>query len=107
MLGRAEALVASGVNLMVLLALSDDGRPGYDANHAGKLAALGGPVFACTPDMFPDLMAAALRGKEVRARHPAGAARMDEGAGVRGTSKLYEPSEPEVRETIEDLLVRQ
>jgi hypothetical protein len=51
--------------------------------------------------MFPDLMAAALRGKEVRARHPAGAARMDEGAGVRGTS------EPEVRETIEDLLVRQ
>ena len=61
MLGRAASLVASGVNLIVLLALSDDGRPSYDANNAGKLAALGCPIFACTPDLFPDLMAAALR----------------------------------------------
>jgi hypothetical protein len=37
-------------------ALSDDGRPACDANHAGKLAALGCPVFACTPDLFPALM---------------------------------------------------
>jgi Mg-chelatase subunit ChlD len=65
MLGRAASLVASGVNLIVLLALSDDGRPGYDANHAGKLAALGCPVFACTPDQFPDLMAAALRRDDI------------------------------------------
>jgi Mg-chelatase subunit ChlD len=65
MLARAAALVASGVNLIVLLALSDDGRPGYDASHAGKLAALGCPVFACTPDLFPDLMAAALRRDDI------------------------------------------
>jgi Mg-chelatase subunit ChlD len=65
MLQRAAALVAGGVNLVVLLALSDDGRPGYDANHAGKLAALGCPVFACTPDLFPDLMAVALRRGDV------------------------------------------
>jgi hypothetical protein len=65
MLGRAASLVASGVNLIVLLALSDDGRPGYDANHAGKLAALGCPVFACTPDLFPDFMAAALRRDDI------------------------------------------
>ena len=65
MLGRAASLVASGVNLIVLLALSDDGRPAYDANHAGKLAALGCPVFACTPDLFPDLMAAALRRDDI------------------------------------------
>jgi Mg-chelatase subunit ChlD len=65
MLARAAALVASGVNLIVLLALSDDGRPGYDANHAGKLAALGCPIFACTPDLFPDLMAAALRRDDI------------------------------------------
>jgi VWA domain containing CoxE-like protein len=31
------------------------------ANHAGLLAAMGCPVFACTPDWFPDLMAVALR----------------------------------------------
>jgi hypothetical protein len=67
MLTRAAALVASGVNLIVLLALSDDGRPGYDANHAGKLAALGCPVFACTPDIFPDLMAVALRRGDIAA----------------------------------------
>jgi Mg-chelatase subunit ChlD len=68
MLARAASLVASGVNLIVLLALSDDGRPGYDANHAGKLAALGCPVFACTPDLFPDLMAAALRRDDITDR---------------------------------------
>jgi uncharacterized protein with von Willebrand factor type A (vWA) domain len=61
MLGRAAALVESGVNLIVLLALSDQGRPGYDINHARKFAALGCPVFACTPDQFPDMMAHALR----------------------------------------------
>jgi len=43
-----------------LLALADDGRPGHDSGRAQKLAALGCPVFACTPDQFPDLMAHAL-----------------------------------------------
>jgi hypothetical protein len=60
MLSRASTLVQSGVNLIVLLALSDDGRPAFDHNHAQALAALGCPVFACTPDQFPDLMAIAL-----------------------------------------------
>jgi hypothetical protein len=46
-------------------ALSDDGRPGCDDNYADKLAALGSPVFACTPDFFPDLMAAALRRDDI------------------------------------------
>ncbi|MBP0578464.1 VWA domain-containing protein [Labrys sp. LIt4] len=66
MLGRAAALVASGVNLVVLLALSDDGRPGFDANHAQKFASLGCPVFACTPDQFPDMMAHALKRSDLQ-----------------------------------------
>ena len=66
MLGRAAALVASGVNLIVLLALSDDGRAGYHAEHAQQLAALGCPVFACTPDQFPDLMANALARRDLQ-----------------------------------------
>jgi len=66
MLERAAALVGSGVNLIVLLALSDDGRPGYDTSHAQKLAALGCPVFACTPDQFPDLMAHALGRRDLQ-----------------------------------------
>jgi len=60
MLARAAALVGSGVNLIVLLALSDDGRPSFDQSHAQAFASLGCPVFACTPDLFPDLMATAL-----------------------------------------------
>jgi hypothetical protein len=65
MLARASELVRSGVNLIVLLALSDDGRPAYDQGHAQALASFGCPVFACTPDQFPDLMANALARNDV------------------------------------------
>jgi hypothetical protein len=65
MLARAAAIKQSGVNLIALLALSDDGHPAYDANHAGLIAAMGCPVFACTPGLFPDLMAAALSRADV------------------------------------------
>jgi Mg-chelatase subunit ChlD len=67
MLQRAAALVTSGVNLIVLLALSDDGRAAYDSEHARAFAALGCPVFACTPDRFPDLMAEALARRDIAA----------------------------------------
>jgi Mg-chelatase subunit ChlD len=66
MLARAAAIKQSGVNLIVLLALSDSGHSAYDANHAGAMAALGCPVFACTPDQFPPMMAAALTGKDLQ-----------------------------------------
>jgi Mg-chelatase subunit ChlD len=61
MLRRAASLVASGVQLIVLLALDDRGAPSYDRENAAKLAAMGAPVFACTPDLFPDMMAAAIK----------------------------------------------
>jgi len=67
MLRRAASLIASGVRLVVLLALSDDGAPGYHRENAARLAALGAPVFACTPDRFPDMLAAALDGRDVGA----------------------------------------
>jgi Mg-chelatase subunit ChlD len=60
MLRRAAALAGSGVQMIALLALSDDGAPGYSQQNASALAALGAPAFACTPDLFPDLMAAAI-----------------------------------------------
>jgi Mg-chelatase subunit ChlD len=65
LLKRAGALVASGVQLIVLLALSDEGAPAYDHALAAKLAALGAPSFACTPDRFPDLMAAAINRQDI------------------------------------------
>jgi len=65
MLRRAAALTRSGVTMIALLALSDEGAPAYDHEVAAALAALGVPAFACTPDRFPDLMGAALAGREI------------------------------------------
>lgn len=65
MLKRVAALVASGVQVIALLALNDDGAPMFDRNHAAAFAALGIPAFACTPDLFPELMAAALQRQDV------------------------------------------
>ena len=65
LLARAQELVEAGVQFIVLLALSDEGRPAYDQSLAAKLAALGVPSFACTPDAFPGLMAAAIRRDDV------------------------------------------
>ncbi|MEO0424754.1 MAG: VWA domain-containing protein [Pseudomonadota bacterium] len=62
---RVEQLVQAGVNVITLLALSDDGHPSYDGDIAGIIAGLGCPVFACTPDQFPSLMAVALQGQDV------------------------------------------
>ncbi|MEY9969305.1 Mg-chelatase subunit ChlD [Streptacidiphilus sp. MAP12-16] len=61
MLKRVAAMKASGVQFIALLALSDDGAPAFDRSHAAALAALGAPAFACTPDLFPDVMAAAIQ----------------------------------------------
>ena len=57
---RMQELVSAGVQLIVLLALGDNGTPSYEQGNAQFLAQLGVPVFACTPDLFPDLMAAAI-----------------------------------------------
>ncbi len=65
MLQRAQALAADGVQVVCLLALSDDGAPAYDHDNAAALAAFGIPAFACTPDKFPDLMAAAIQHQDI------------------------------------------
>jgi Mg-chelatase subunit ChlD len=60
MLKRCADLRRSGVNMVVLLALSDEGVPAYDQQIAQKLAALDISAFGCTPDRFPELMASLL-----------------------------------------------
>ncbi len=65
LLRRAMELVDSGVQFITLLALSDEGAPAYDHALAAKLAALGVPSFACTPDAFPGLMGAAIRRDDI------------------------------------------
>ena len=67
MIRRAAAIVASGVRMVCLLALNDTGAPSYDSRNAARLAALGIPTFACTPDLFPELMATALQKRDLGA----------------------------------------
>ena len=64
---RMEEMVASGVRAMCLLALNDSGKPCYDEGLARKLAALGIPCFACTPQRLPELLEGALRGANLMA----------------------------------------
>jgi hypothetical protein len=65
LLKRSASIISSGVMMITLLALSDDGAPVYDHENAGALAALGSPAFACTPDLFPGLMAAAIQRRDI------------------------------------------
>ena len=58
-------IAASGVNLIGLLALSDNGTPSYDHANARYMASLGCPVFSCSPDKFPDLLSAALSNRPI------------------------------------------
>ncbi len=57
---RVDDLIGSGAQVVVLLALSDEGTPAHDHTHAAALAALGATVMSATPDEFPAVLAAAL-----------------------------------------------
>ena len=63
---QVASLKAAGVQIIALLALNDEGVPSYDKEIAFKFAALNVPAFACTPDQFPDLMAAAIKKEDMR-----------------------------------------
>ncbi|MCB9081058.1 MAG: VWA domain-containing protein [Lewinellaceae bacterium] len=62
---QAAAIQASGAQFITLLALNDQGAPRYDRAMAGHFAELGIPVFACSPDKFPGLMAALLHRQDI------------------------------------------
>jgi hypothetical protein len=57
MRSRVAELTRSGVQVVCLLALSDDGAPVHDHAAAADLAARGASVLACTPHEFPRLLA--------------------------------------------------
>ncbi len=65
MMKRVGAIAGAGVQFIALLALNDDGAPSYDHNIAEAMAGFGIPAFACTPDLFPDLMAAAIGRQDI------------------------------------------
>jgi len=67
LLRRLGEMKASGVTVICLLALADGGRPCYDANMAQRIAGLGIPCFACSPQMLPRLLERAFAGQDLAA----------------------------------------
>ncbi|MER7002983.1 VWA domain-containing protein [Dactylosporangium sp. NPDC000555] len=91
MLRRVAAMTAAGVQVITLLALSDEGAPDYDRENAAALAALGVPAFACTPDVFPELMAAAIERRDLRGIMERAAAKPTPPAGSAGSGRSGGP----------------
>ena len=63
---RLDELKSSGVNVVVLLAISDSGKPSYDSQLAEKAAELEIPCFACPPEKLPELLEAALKRRNLK-----------------------------------------
>lgn len=65
LISRMEDLFDSGVKVICLLALSDSGFPSYNSKLARRFSRIGIPCFACTPNVLPDLIEGALKGKDL------------------------------------------
>ena len=65
MLEKTARIVDRGVTMVCLLALGDDGAPSYDRRQAATVASLGVPTLACTPELFPGMMAAAIQKQDL------------------------------------------
>jgi hypothetical protein len=65
MFGLLHKMQKEGVNIISLLALDNDGIPSFDRKNGARLASMGIPSFACTPQQFPSLMAALFNGQKI------------------------------------------
>lgn len=66
-LERMRVLVDSKVKVIVLLKLSDSGKPSYDHELAKELVALGVHCFGATPRLLVEVMARVMRNEDVGA----------------------------------------
>lgn len=64
---RMHEMVASGVRVITLLALSDSGIPTFDQQVAKKLSEGGVPCFGCTPNKLPELIKGVLTKQDLKA----------------------------------------
>ena len=60
-----RVLVESKVKTLVLLKLSDQGKPSFDQDLAKELDALGVYCFGATPKLLIDIMARILRDEDI------------------------------------------
>jgi len=63
---RIEGLKESGVNIIVLLAISDSGKPCFDNRLADKISEFDVPCFACPPERLPELLELALKKRSLQ-----------------------------------------
>ncbi|MDR5587147.1 MULTISPECIES: VWA domain-containing protein [Clostridium] len=66
LINKIKYLKESGVTVVCLLAISDNGEPYYNKDLANKFAKFGVPSFACSPNFLPELLEKALKGEEIR-----------------------------------------
>lgn len=59
-LKKMQQIKMTGANCLVLLSLNDEGKPNFNQYLASELRNMDIPCFACTPDIFPELMAASI-----------------------------------------------
>ena len=48
-----------------MLAIADGGKPYYDAQTAQRIAGMGIPCFACTPEKLPQVLERVLKGQSL------------------------------------------
>ncbi|NND07601.1 MAG: VWA domain-containing protein [Saprospiraceae bacterium] len=65
LISKTQELLNRNVRVIVLLALDEQGLPTYDRKMAVRLAQLDVPAFAVVPEVFPEVMSAALDGTDL------------------------------------------
>ncbi|MDO4295050.1 MAG: VWA domain-containing protein [bacterium] len=65
LLRRLQEMKESGVTVICLLAIADQGKPYYDTKMAERIAAVGIPCFACAPERLPELLERSLKGQDL------------------------------------------
>lgn len=63
---RIGELKESGVNVIILLAISDSGKPCYNTQMADRISALDVPCFACPPERLPEMLEAVLKKRSLK-----------------------------------------
>ena len=63
---RIENLKESGVNVIILLAISDSGKPCFDSRLADKISSFDVPCFACPTERLPELLELALKKRSLQ-----------------------------------------
>lgn len=62
---RMRRLVESKVKALVLLKLSDEGRPSYNHELARTLTDIGVHCFGCTPKLLVDIMERVMKNQDI------------------------------------------